>query len=51
MPGTLTELPAIEIPGHTSSGLGSDTHPMRVMTRRAAGFLAIRAGVRFGVTS
>ncbi|HET6966810.1 MAG TPA: class I SAM-dependent methyltransferase [Ornithinibacter sp.] len=37
MPGTLAELPAVEIPGHTSSGLGSDTHPMRIMTRRAAG--------------
>jgi SAM-dependent methyltransferase len=37
MPGTLTELSPIEIPGHTSSGLGSDTHPMRIMTRRAAG--------------
>jgi SAM-dependent methyltransferase len=37
MPGALAELPPIEIPGHTSSGLGSDTHPMRVMTRRAAG--------------
>jgi SAM-dependent methyltransferase len=37
MPGVLTELPAIEIPGHTSSGLGSPDHPMRIMTRRAAG--------------
>jgi SAM-dependent methyltransferase len=35
--GTLTQLPAIDIPGHTSSGLGSPDHPMRVMTRRAAG--------------
>ena len=37
MAGTLTELPAIEIEGHRSSGLGSDDHPMRIMTRRAAG--------------
>jgi hypothetical protein len=37
MPGTLTELPAIEIEGHRSSGLGTDDHPMRIMTRRAAG--------------
>ena len=37
MPGSLTELPSIEIEGHTSSGLGSDDHPMRIMTRRAAG--------------
>lgn len=37
MPGTLAELPSIEIPGHEPSGLGSDVHPMRIMTRRAAG--------------
>ena len=37
MPAALTELPAIEIPGHVSSGLGSPDHPMRIMTRRAAG--------------
>lgn len=37
MAGALTELPATEIPGHRSSGLGSDDHPMRIMTRRAAG--------------
>lgn len=37
MAGSLTELPPIEIPGHESSGLGNDEHPMRVMTRRAAG--------------
>jgi SAM-dependent methyltransferase len=37
MPGSLTELPAIEIEGHKSSALGSATHPMRIMTRRAAG--------------
>ena len=39
MPGAFTELPAIEIPGHTSSGLGSPDHPMRIMTRRAAGLV------------
>jgi hypothetical protein len=33
----LSELPPIEIPGHRSSGLGSDDHPMRIMTRSAAG--------------
>ncbi|MGQ0830394.1 MAG: class I SAM-dependent methyltransferase [Microthrixaceae bacterium] len=37
MAGTITELPGIEIAGHRSSGLGSDQHPMRIMTRRAAG--------------
>ena len=37
MPGSLASLPAVEIDGHTSSGLGSDAHPMRIMTRRAAG--------------
>ena len=40
MPGTLTELPAVAIEGHRASGLGSDDHPMRIMTRRAAGLLA-----------
>ena len=39
MPGSLTELPAVPIEGHQSSGLGSDDHPMRIMTRRAAGLL------------
>jgi SAM-dependent methyltransferase len=33
----ITELPAVEIPGHQSSGLGNETHPMRVVTRQAAG--------------
>jgi SAM-dependent methyltransferase len=33
----LKELPPIAIPDHRSSGLGSDDHPMRIMTRRAAG--------------
>lgn len=37
MPGELTELPGIDIPGHAPSGLGSPEHPMRIMTRRAAG--------------
>lgn len=39
MPGSLTELPAVAIEGHQSSGLGSDDHPMRIMTRRAAGLV------------
>ena len=33
----LRALPAVEIPGHQSSGLGSPDHPMRKVTRRAAG--------------
>jgi Methyltransferase domain len=33
----IDELPPVEIPGHRASGLGSDDHPMRIMTRRAAG--------------
>lgn len=37
MPGTLTTLEPVEIPGHWPSGLGSPDHPMRIMTRRAAG--------------
>ena len=37
MAGTLTTLPALAIPGHQTSGLGSPEHPMRIMTRRAAG--------------
>lgn len=37
MPGVLEELPAVPISGHEPSGLGSDDHPMRIMTRRAAG--------------
>ena len=32
MPGTLAELPAVAIPGHAPSGLGSPDHPMRIMT-------------------
>jgi len=39
VPGDLTELPPIQIEGHTSSGLGSPDHPMRIMTRRAAGLV------------
>jgi SAM-dependent methyltransferase len=30
-------LPHLEIPGHVPSGLGNPEHPMRIMTRRAAG--------------
>ena len=37
MPGTLTALPAVEIEGHKASVPGGATHPMRTMTRRAAG--------------
>ncbi|MEQ1786827.1 MAG: methyltransferase domain-containing protein [Acidimicrobiales bacterium] len=37
MPGTLRTLDPVEIPGHRPSGLGSPDHPMRIMTRRAAG--------------
>ena len=33
----IDELPPVEIPGHRASGLGSDDHPMRIMSRRAAG--------------
>jgi SAM-dependent methyltransferase len=36
----IDELPPVEIPGHRASGLGSDDHPMRIMTRRAAGLAA-----------
>jgi SAM-dependent methyltransferase len=39
MPGTLTTLPGAPIEGHEASGRGSDDHPMRIMTRRAAGLL------------
>ncbi len=37
MPGSLTTLAPTDIDGHRSSGLGSPDHPMRIMTRRAAG--------------
>lgn len=37
MAGSLTTLDPIEIAGHVPSGLGSPDHPMRIMTRRAAG--------------
>ena len=37
MAGVLTELPPLSIEGHRSSGLGNSDHPMRIMTRRAAG--------------
>jgi SAM-dependent methyltransferase len=33
----IVELGAVEVPGHRPSGLGDASHPMRVMTRRAAG--------------
>ena len=39
MGGTLTHLPAVEVASHEASGLGSDDHPMRIMTRRAAGLV------------
>jgi SAM-dependent methyltransferase len=39
MPGTLEHLPGTAIAGHQASGRGSDDHPMRIMTRRAAGLL------------
>jgi hypothetical protein len=39
MPGSLTLLPGTAIEGHVASGRGSDDHPMRIMTRRAAGLL------------
>jgi SAM-dependent methyltransferase len=39
MAATLTQLPAVSIEGHQASGLGSPDHPMRIMTRRAAGLL------------
>lgn len=32
----LTELPPVSVAGHQPSGLGDPSHPMRVMTRRAA---------------
>lgn len=37
MAGTLTDLPGIEIPGHAPTSQGNADHPMRIMTRRAAG--------------
>lgn len=39
MAGSLTWLESVDIEGHTSTGLGSDDHPMRIMTRRAAGLM------------
>jgi hypothetical protein len=35
--GGLVELDTVEVAGHQASGLGHEGHPMRVMTRRAAG--------------
>lgn len=37
MPGTIETLPALDIEGHRPSVAGGADHPMRVMTRRAAG--------------
>jgi SAM-dependent methyltransferase len=37
VPGTTIRLPDLEIPGHTPSQPDGADHPMRVMTRRAAG--------------
>jgi SAM-dependent methyltransferase len=37
MAGTLSALPEKDIPGHQPSVAGGATHPMRTMTRRAAG--------------
>ncbi len=37
MAGTLTELPPIAIAGHVPTSRGNIDHPMRIMTRRAAG--------------
>jgi hypothetical protein len=39
MAASLTQLPSVAIAGHEPSGLGSPDHPMRIMTRRAAGLL------------
>ena len=39
MVGALTSLPPVSVLGHKASGLGSEDHPMRIMTRRAAGLL------------
>lgn len=33
----IRELPPVDIAGHAASGLGSPDHPMRVVTRQAAG--------------
>lgn len=37
MAGALTELPGVDIPGHSPTSQGNAAHPMRIMTRRAAG--------------
>ena len=34
---TITDLPALEIPGHVPSVDGTPDHPMRIVTRQAAG--------------
>jgi SAM-dependent methyltransferase len=35
--GTLTQLPSVDIAGHEPTSRGNIDHPMRIMTRRAAG--------------
>lgn len=40
MPGTIDRLPDLAIPGHQPSRPDGADHPMRVMTRRAAGLQA-----------
>lgn len=40
MPGTIDRQPDLEIPGHQPSRPDGADHPMRVMTRRAAGLQA-----------
>ncbi len=37
MAGTLTQLPGMHIAGHSPTSQGNADHPMRIMTRRAAG--------------
>ncbi|MEX2294478.1 MAG: methyltransferase domain-containing protein [Acidimicrobiales bacterium] len=37
MSGSLIELPGIDIEGHSPTSAGNSDHPMRIMTRRAAG--------------
>lgn len=39
MPGTIDRLPDLEIPGHVPSQPKGADHPMRTMTRRAAGLV------------
>ena len=37
MAESVKRLPAVEIEGHHSSGLGNERHPMRIVTRQVAG--------------